>query len=65
MRRLCAENDLVGFELVEFNPLADPGYTTALNCNRLVRECLTGIALAKKGVEKRNFKSPLTVDHGR
>jgi agmatinase len=55
----------VGFDLVELNPLVDPGYTTALNANRLVQECLTGIALRKKGITAPDYLSPLTVEHGR
>jgi len=65
VRRLCAENNLVGFDLVEFNPLVDPGYTTSLNANRLLRECLTGIAMRKMGIEEEGFLSPLTVDDNR
>jgi agmatinase len=65
IRRLCAENNLVGFDLVEFNPLADPGYTTGLNANRLVQECLTGIAMRKKGIAEKHFLSPLTVGDDR
>jgi len=65
IRRLCAENNLVGFDLVEVNPLADPGYTTALNANRLIRECLTGVAMKKKGITEKSHLSPLTVGHER
>jgi formimidoylglutamase len=65
LRRLCAENNLVGFDLVEFNPLVDPGYTTALNANRLLRECLTGVAMRKKGITEKGYLSPLTREHGR
>ncbi len=65
IRRLCAEKNLVGFDLVEFNPLVDPGYTTSLNANRLLRECLTGIAMRKMGIADKYYLSPLTVEHGR
>lgn len=65
IRRLCSENNLVGFELVEVNPLADPGYTTTLNANRLLRECLTGIALRKRGITEKAYLSDLTTDDGR
>ncbi len=64
IRRLCAESNVVGFELVELNPLADPGYTTALNSNRIIRECLTGIAMRKKGIKEKHYLSPLTTGHG-
>lgn len=64
VRRVCAEKQIVGFELVEFNPLADPGYTTAQNSDRILRECLTGIAMRKRGITEPHYLSPLTVDHG-
>ena len=56
---------MVGFDLVELNPLVDPGYTTALNANRLIQECLTGIAMRKKGITKPDYLSPLSVEHDR
>ena len=65
VRALCIEKNLVGFELVELNPLVDPGYTTTLNADRVVQECLTGIAMRKKGITDGGYLSPLTVDDGR
>ena len=64
IRSLCADNRLVGFELVEFNPLADPGYTTGLNADRLVRQCLTGVTMRKLDLPG-DYLSPLTVDDNR
>jgi agmatinase len=64
VRRLCAEKNVVGFELVEMNPLVDPGYTSAQNADRILRECLTGIAMRKQGLTEPHYLSPLTVDHG-
>jgi|TARA_B110000914_G_C15487798_1_gene458986 formimidoylglutamase len=60
LRSLCTENNIVGFDLVELNPLADPGYTTILNANRIVQECLTGIAMRKKGITDGKYLNPLT-----
>ena len=65
VRRLCAESNVVGFDLVELLPYRDPGYTTVLNANRIVRECLTGLAMRKKGIADEHYLSPLTVDDGR
>ena len=62
VRALCTENNLVGFELVELNPLVDPGYTTVMNANRLVQECLTGIAMRKVGITDGAYLNPLTVE---
>ncbi len=64
VRRLCAESNVVGFELVEFIPYRDPGYITALNCNRILREAMVGIAMRKKGLTKKHYLSPLTADDG-
>ena len=64
IRRLCAESNVVGFEIVELAPLMDPTYVSALNANRTIRECLTGIAMRKQGLTEPDYKSPLTVSHG-
>lgn len=64
IRRLCAENEVVGFELVEVNPLVDPGYTTAQNSTHILRECMNGLALRKRGLTDKHYLSPLTIDHG-
>ncbi len=60
VRGLCSENNVVGFDLVELNPLVDPGYTTTLNAKQVVDECLTGVALRKLGLGSRDYLSPLT-----
>lgn len=65
VRRLCAETKVVGFDLVELKPVADPTYVTMLNCNRIIRECMTGLAMRKKGLTEPHYLSPLTVDDGR
>ena len=64
IRQLCAQKKVVGFDLVEYAPDRDPGYTTGLVANRLLRECLTGVALRKKGLAD-DYLSPLTFDDGR
>jgi len=65
IRRLCAESNVVGFELVELLPYRDDGYQTVLNSERIVRECLVGIAMRKKGIDAKHYLAPLTVDDGR
>ena len=37
-------------------------YVSGLNANRIVRECLVGIAMRKKGITARDYLSPLTVE---
>ena len=65
IRRLCAESNVVGFELVELLPYRDSGYQTVLNSERIVRECLVGIAMRKAGIEEKWFFNELTSDDGR
>ena len=57
--------DETAFELVELSPMLDPTYVSALNANRLIKECLTGIAMRKMGLTEPHYLSPLTVDDGR
>jgi agmatinase len=64
LRRLCAESNVVGFELVELSPIIDPTYVSALNANRLIKECMTGMAMRKKGLTEAHYLSPLTKRHG-
>ena len=59
---LCCENNMVGFDLVELNPLLDPGYTTVMNSDYLLQESVTGITMRKKGVADRDALNPLTVE---
>lgn len=63
VRRLCAENDLVGFEIVELDPLLDATYRSALNANFIMHACLTGVAMRRSGVKPPGFLSELTTEH--
>ncbi len=64
LRRLGAENNLIGVELVELNPLVDPTYVTPLVANRCVREILTGMAMRRKGITEKHYLAPEMTDHG-
>jgi len=63
VRRLCAENDLIGFEIVELAPQLDTSYRSALNANFILHACLTGVAMRKKGISAPGFLSELTTDY--
>lgn len=63
VRRLCAENDLVGFEIVELDPLLDSTYRSALNANYILHACLTGVATRRTGITDPGFLSELTTEH--
>lgn len=64
VRRLCAENELVGFEIVELAPVLDPTYRSALNANTIMHACLTGVAMRRKGIRQVGYLSDLTTEHG-
>ena len=60
MRRLCAECNVVGMELVEVAPLLDPAFTTALNGLRVIQEAITGLAMRKLGKTEPHYLDPRT-----
>ena len=65
MRRICAESNVVGVEIVELRPDSDPGYTTMLNSKAILRQCLNGLAMRKKGLDEPGYLHPDIVDDGR
>jgi guanidinobutyrase len=64
VRRLCAENEVIGFEIVEVAPQLDVSYRTPLNANFIMHACLTGVAMRKKGIKQVGYLSELTTEHG-
>lgn len=60
VRRLCAEANVVGLELVEVAPGWDPGYTTALNGLRVIQEAITGMAMRKEDITDPHYLDPRT-----
>ena len=64
VRRLCAETNVVGMEIVELNPLVDPTYVTPLVANRVAREMITGVAMRRRGLTDPHYLAPETLDHG-
>lgn len=64
IRRLCAETNLVGFDIVELAPALDASYVSTLNANSLMFACLTGIAMHKEGITEPGFISELSSEHG-
>ena len=60
IRRLCAECNVVGMEIVEVAPNLDPGYTTTLNGLRVVQEAVTGLAMRKLGLTESHYLDPRT-----
>jgi agmatinase len=63
VRRLCAESNVVGFDLVELHPALDPTYKTTLNSAHIIKACLTGLAMNKEGLTAKHYLSPLSSEH--
>ena len=63
VRRLCAESNVVGFDLVELHPALDPTYATTLNSVHIVKACLTGLAMRKNELTEEHYLSPLSSEH--
>ncbi|WOJ94570.1 agmatinase family protein [Congregibacter variabilis] len=62
VRALCTESDLIGFEIVELDPLLDNTYRSALNANYIMHACLTGIAMRKTGITDGSYLSELSTE---
>lgn len=62
VRALCAENEMVGFEIVELDPLLDNTYRSALNANYIMHACLTGVAMRREGITDGGYFSDLSTD---
>jgi agmatinase len=63
VRRLCAESNVVGFDLVELHPALDPTYKTSLNSVHILKACLTGLAMNREGLTAKHYLSPTSSEH--
>ncbi len=63
VRRLCAESNVVGFDLVELHPALDPTYRTSLNSAHIIKACITGLAMREEGLTAEHYLSPLSSEH--
>lgn len=64
VRRLCAESNVVGFDIVELKPESDPTTRTIQAASRILHSCLDGIALRKMGITEPDYRHELTVEDG-
>jgi arginase family enzyme len=60
VRRLCAESNVISFDLVELHPALDPTYATTVNSAHIVKACLTGLAMRAKGLIDPHYLSPVS-----
>jgi agmatinase len=52
------QNEVVGMDVVEINPMLDHSGETMMLANRVVREVLVGMALRKKGMTDPKYLHP-------
>ncbi|MGB0660857.1 MAG: agmatinase family protein [Mangrovicoccus sp.] len=64
IRRMCHELDVVGMEIVELRPERDPGYTSVQNSKAVMRQCLNGLAMKKRGFPD-DYINPAILDDGK
>jgi len=64
LRAIGTQAKVVGVEMVEVNPIADPTYRSGQVGVRILREIMTGIALGKMGITDPYYIDPLWKDHG-
>ena len=63
VRGLAAQNQVVGIDLVEVNPIVDSSYLGPLVATSILREALTGIAMRKKGITDPYYRDPKWISH--
>ncbi|OFE13926.1 arginase [Pseudohongiella acticola] len=62
IRKLCAQQEVVGFDIVEIAPEIDPTYVTNLHSAAIVQACLIGVSMRKLGFDP-DYLNPITIDH--
>jgi len=63
IRQLCADKEIVGFEITDMAPMLDFSRLSAVNANTVLNACLVGIALREAGLSG-DYVHPLAIDHG-
>jgi arginase family enzyme len=64
VRRLCAETDIAGMELMDFAPMLDTSLASASNSASMFNACLAGMAIRRLGITEANYLAPAALDHG-
>lgn len=63
IRQLCADKEIVGFEITDMAPMLDFSRLSAVNANTVLNACLVGMAVRKAG-HSADYVHPLAIDHG-
>lgn len=62
IRHICADKDIVGFEITDMAPMLDYSRLSAVNANTVLNACLVGMAARRAGYDADEFH-PLAIDH--
>jgi arginase family enzyme len=63
IRHVCADKDIVGFEITDLAPMMDLSPLSVIHANAVLNACLNGIAVRKAGLDA-DYVHPLALDHG-
>ena len=63
IRAVCADKEIVGFEVTDLAPALDPTRVSTLNAGALINACLNGIAVRRSGLDSEHIH-PLVAGHG-
>lgn len=64
IRHICAEREIVGFEITDLAPMLDVSRLSTVHANAVLNACLGGIAARRAGYTPDQIH-PLARDHGR
>ena len=66
MRAVGIQNNVVLFEICEYNPMLDSrNYQTATVVKRQIEHFLYGVAARKRGIKDPFYYAPVNIDDGR
>lgn len=63
IRAVCADKEIVGFEVTDLAPALDPTRVSTLHAGALINACLNGMAVRSAGLDSDDIH-PLVADHG-
>ena len=63
IRAVCADKEIVGFEVTDLAPALDPTRVSTLHAGALINACLNGMAVRRSGMDSDDIH-PLVADHG-
>jgi agmatinase len=63
IRAVCADKEIVGFEVTDLAPALDPTRVSTLNAGALINACLNGMAVRRSGLDSEHIH-PLVAGHG-